>query len=110
MVEKKNDKNVTETVYDTKNTNMRAGSAKIRRFPYCNRILNDGNLMISFLSIKRSCNQTYNRQEFTVKMNVRTAEENVIIMKLSMNQAIQNTPFVKPITCKFEIYYWCHIG
>ena len=51
MVEKKNDKKVTEIVYDTKNTNIRAGSAKISRFPYCKRILNGKYLMISFLPI-----------------------------------------------------------
>ena len=33
-----------------------------------------------------------------VRINVRTAEENVIMMKLSINHAIQNTPFVNPIT------------
>ena len=67
MVEKRKDRNVVETVYETRNTKTNDGSAKINKFPY-------------------------------VRMNVRTAEENVIMMKLSINQAIQNTPFVNPIT------------
>ena len=34
-VEKKNDKKVTDIVYDTRNTNISEGSANISKFPYC---------------------------------------------------------------------------
>ena len=54
MVEKKNDKKVTEIVYDTKNTNIRAGSAKISRFPYCNGILNCSYQMIALLTFRKT--------------------------------------------------------